>query len=299
MTALNVPIMGAAAAVGYRHGEQAIPVATKVAFIGHRVFGAPLRSIGVGYAVDPSGRAPLVARFRRLADQWLAATVNMSMIDDMITHPAYLEIIGMGPSALPLLLDELERAPNHWFAALIAVSGGQNPVEEDEAGDLDKMTEAWMRWAQRTVTAKMLDPASFPNLQTEGYTVRSPKTPRYNCIAWAAGETHRWWWYNLGYYWPTGVPRANSLEAFVQAFATLGFSECENRERANPLYEADFDRVALYALIGAPKHAAKQIDARTWSSKIGNNIDIEHTLRGLEGPFYGNVVKILKRPKAT
>lgn len=72
----------------------------------------------------------------------------MSSIDDMIAHPAYLEIIGMGPSALPFLLDELERAPNHWFAALMAVSGGQNPVEEDEAGDLDKMTDAWMRWAR-------------------------------------------------------------------------------------------------------------------------------------------------------
>jgi hypothetical protein len=68
---------------------------------------------------------------------------------------------------------------------------------------------------------------------------------------------------------------------------------------SNPPFEADFDRVAIYALIGAPKHAAKQINARTWSSKIGNNIDIEHTLRGLEGPFYGNVVKILKRPKTS
>jgi hypothetical protein len=101
----------------------------------------------------------------------------------------------------------------------------------------------------------------------------------------------------LGYYWPPGVPRANTLETYVQAFATRGYVECEDEERVNPLLEAGVYRIALYALMGTPKHAAKQIDARTWTSKIGNNVDIEHTLRALEGPFYGNVVKILKRQK--
>jgi hypothetical protein len=83
----------------------------------------------------------------------------------------------------------------------------------------------------------------------------------------------------------------------MQAFATLGYSACDDRERINPPFEDGFDRIALYALLGTAKHAAKQIDARTWTSKIGNNVDIEHTLKGLEGPLYGNVVKILKRQK--
>ncbi len=93
-------------------------------------------------------RAPLTARFRRLADQWAAETENMSSIEDMTLHSAYQEIIGMGPAAIPLLLDELERAPNHWFAALNAVSGGQNPIAQDDAGDMDKMTAAWLEWAE-------------------------------------------------------------------------------------------------------------------------------------------------------
>ena len=49
-------------------------------------------------------------------------------------------------------------------------------------------------------------------------------------------------------------------------------------------------RVALYALNGSPKHAARQVAANVWTSKIGQNIDIEHNLRGLEGPTYGQVV---------
>ena len=43
------------------------------------------------------------------------------------------------------------------------------------------------------------------------------------------------------------------------------------------------------------KHAARQLTSGRWTSKVGQNIDIEHTLAGLEGPFYGEVVRILKR----
>ena len=88
------------------------------------------------------------ARFRRLAEIWLAAVLNISSVEDMILHPAYQEIIGMGPAVLPLLLEELEREPNHWFAALVAVSGGANPVAAEDQGDLDRMTDAWLQWAE-------------------------------------------------------------------------------------------------------------------------------------------------------
>lgn len=34
---------------------------------------------------------------------------------------------------------------------------------------------------------------AFPNLQIRGYSITSPATPEYNCIAWAAGEAQSWW----------------------------------------------------------------------------------------------------------
>jgi hypothetical protein len=113
----NVSIMGAA---DYRHGQHSIPMAVMFAFWGRHIFDAPAGAVGIGYAADPDQRAPLVARFRRLAHEWIEATENMSSIDDIVVHPSYLEIIGMGPSAIPLLLDELERTPHHWFPALVA-----------------------------------------------------------------------------------------------------------------------------------------------------------------------------------
>ena len=34
---------------------------------------------------------------------------------------------------------------------------------------------------------------SFPNLQSSGYSITSPATIDYNCIAWATDDTEVWW----------------------------------------------------------------------------------------------------------
>ena len=55
--------------------------------------------------------------------------------------------------------------------------------------------------------------AAFPNLRNSGYSITSPATAEYNCIAWASGDTGAWWWpdpMNL-YYWPPAIPRENTF----------------------------------------------------------------------------------------
>ncbi len=136
----------------------------------------------------------------------------------------------------------------------------------------------------------------FPYLAEEGYTETSPATKQYNCIAWAAGRTDAWWWPDAMsvHYWPEAVAREESLEAFVQAFALLGFTVA-----ADGLHELGFERVALYTRDGKPTHAARQQIDATWTSKLGEWLDVSHTLRGLEGPVYGQVTAYLKRPLAS
>src|ERR1035441_9994296 len=55
-------------------------------------------------------------------------------------------------------------------------------------------------------------PDNFPDLKSPDYKVTSPATRRYNCLAWAAGETGRRWEPDpLGiYYWPPRVPRVRT-----------------------------------------------------------------------------------------
>ena len=71
---------------------------------------------------------------------------------------------------------------------------------------------------------------------------------------------------------------------------TVGFLPAEDAH-----LEPKFEKLAIYARDGKPTHAARQQPDGTWTSKLGKHIDINHTLRGLEGPVYGQVVAFMKR----
>jgi hypothetical protein len=87
------------------------------------------------------------ARFSRLAAQWKADTCILSSITEIAMHPAYQQIIGMGPAAIPLILKELERSPDQWFWALKAISGA-DPVPSESRGRVREMTSHWLKWAR-------------------------------------------------------------------------------------------------------------------------------------------------------
>jgi hypothetical protein len=135
----------------------------------------------------------------------------------------------------------------------------------------------------------------FPQLTpSASFQITSQKTKAYNCVAWAAGEQNRWWWPDkMGtQYWPKDVPREATLAAFVAAYSTLGFRECDIGD-----LEAGFEEVAVFTKpAGTPTHAARQLPNGRWTSKLGHNEDIEHDLRGIEGRSYGQVRQFLKRP---
>lgn len=136
----------------------------------------------------------------------------------------------------------------------------------------------------------------FPNLQEKGYDLTSPETPFYNCMAWAAGDTARWWWPdpNDQYYWPAGIPRHETLQTFILLFKNIGYTVCEDAK-----YEDAFEKVAIYVddLTGKPTHAARQVAYGRWTSKLGSLVDIEHDINGVSGRRYGSIAAIMKRPK--
>jgi len=134
----------------------------------------------------------------------------------------------------------------------------------------------------------------FPNLRSGSYLRTSPATPEYNCIAWAAHDQEQWWWPDaMGQaYWPQGVAREETIQAFERAYCRFDFKACENAD-----LEPGFEKVAIYAKNSIPTHAARQLADGRWTSKLGPLEDIEHnTLDALEGEVYGEVVLLLKRP---
>lgn len=85
--------------------------------------------------------------FNHLAEQWRTETMVKSSPVEVFMHPLYLQIIGMGRDIVPLLLAETRNEPGDWFLALRSITG-HDPVRDEDAGNVDNMADAWLRWAR-------------------------------------------------------------------------------------------------------------------------------------------------------
>ncbi len=138
--------------------------------------------------------------------------------------------------------------------------------------------------------------AAFPGLRAPGtFSKTSPKDDDYNCIAYAADDTGRYWWPTgeAGYYWPPAVPAETTLVAFEAAFGSIGYERCGDGR-----FEPGVEKIAIYQRGGVPTHAARQqVPDGSWHSKLGRHIDIVHAdVDGLtQGSQYGSVAFYMAR----
>jgi hypothetical protein len=99
-----------------------------------------------------AGRSEALRKaFREQVEQWKSDTQHWSSVTKMLAHPSYLRIIGLarlstGYEIERLLLQELEAEPDHWFDALVAITG-ENPVKPDY--DFDSSVDAWLNWGRQ------------------------------------------------------------------------------------------------------------------------------------------------------
>ncbi len=135
--------------------------------------------------------------------------------------------------------------------------------------------------------------ANFPRLTPSNHRVTSPATRRYNCVAWAAGEFHRWW--EPGKFWPCPLlGKAFTVDDLTAAFRTIGYAPCPDGT-----WEPGFEKVAIYAEeFDDPTHASRQLPDGRWTSKLGPDEDIEHdTADDVAGGLYGEVFQFMRRPQ--
>ncbi|MCK4391473.1 hypothetical protein KAX17_01030 [Candidatus Bipolaricaulota bacterium] len=142
----------------------------------------------------------------------------------------------------------------------------------------------------------MVGSGSFPNLNDDNHQVASPRSGRYNCVAWAAGKTNKNWWPSSSKdtYWPPGFRRGSRPKQFETAFKLQGYKRCEDGS-----LEAGKEKVCIYVDdAGNVAHMARQLDDGTWTSKLGADEDISHDSPDvLAGGIYGKVVRYLQRPR--
>lgn len=137
------------------------------------------------------------------------------------------------------------------------------------------------------------DPAAtptpvFPRLTPTNHHVTSPPDPGYNCIAWAAGDTARWWQPDL--YWPIEAdPGAYSVADLMAAYEAMGFERCGPGDAG--------ELVAIYGdAHGEYTHAARRLPTGRWTSKLGTLEDIEHeTPEDVAGGDYGTITGFMRR----
>lgn len=141
----------------------------------------------------------------------------------------------------------------------------------------------------------------FPWLASTRFEVTSDDTRTYNCLAWVLGDQENWisltlFDEDLGLYpWPEGIPRENTVAAWMLAIESYGFTRCKDAS-----LEPGRDKVAVYWNETTQEiHFALQLASGLWTSKVGRWEDITHELDGLTGDRYGEVIGFVSRPAAT
>ena len=86
-------------------------------------------------------------RFRRLEANWTAETGYLSSYTDIVEHPAFQEIIRIGEAVVPFMLRDLQERPQLWVWALPEITGA-DPVPPGAAGNISKMSDAWLSWGR-------------------------------------------------------------------------------------------------------------------------------------------------------
>ena len=105
-----------------------------------------------GFRLRRLHRISFVEReFSRLCEEWKRDTMHWSSMTRMLSHRSYLGIIGLAARAdrhevERLLLEELQREPDHWFDALSAITG-EDPVKPEH--DFDQAVNAWLEWGRQ------------------------------------------------------------------------------------------------------------------------------------------------------
>lgn len=85
------------------------------------------------------------ALFSALAKEWRKTRGISSRVKDLIKNDAYEAIVRMSWDAVPFILEDLARQPDHWFLALQHITNA-DPVKEEHRGNLKTMAQDWIDW---------------------------------------------------------------------------------------------------------------------------------------------------------
>ncbi len=87
-------------------------------------------------------------RVAALLARWRDETAYVSSSSDLTGHPAYQDLIALGPPALPFLFRDLEQTRDGHLSRALAAITAARPVPAEDRGQVRKVADAWLRWAR-------------------------------------------------------------------------------------------------------------------------------------------------------
>lgn len=87
-------------------------------------------------------------RFERLWEELRTQTQYESNYSRVLLHPAYRGILGLGPLAVPLILEKIRKGSRGvWFQTLEDIVE-HNPVAKEHEMDVELMAQDWLKWGR-------------------------------------------------------------------------------------------------------------------------------------------------------
>jgi hypothetical protein len=90
----------------------------------------------------------LEQRVQRLLATWREETAVISSSTVLNSHPAYRELIAIGPPVLPYLFRDMEQTYDGHLSRALAEITGARPVQPGEGGKIRLVAERWLNWAR-------------------------------------------------------------------------------------------------------------------------------------------------------
>lgn len=131
----------------------------------------------------------------------------------------------------------------------------------------------------------------------------------YNCIAYSLGFDDIWVWpLSIGItvypnktiegrmfriYWPVGVPKNLTMNAFEQMYALFGYERCKDMR-----YEPGYKKIIVYGYSTKEISHAAIVHNGYCTSKMGKYVIITHQPESLIGEDYGHIIMCVKRKES-
>lgn len=95
-----------------------------------------------------SSEADFITSFFAILRRWESETVLESNPDRIMKHPSFRALVDHADIAFSLIIDQLLLKPSH-LVWVLEEAYHERPYSIKDAGNLSKMADAWIEWAER------------------------------------------------------------------------------------------------------------------------------------------------------